>query len=480
MKPIVTAALLLLSSVVFCQPVKFAGNWEGKITAQLNLLFHLTASGDSLSGTLDSPAQGVFNMPLTSVSLQADTLTVTVQQAHAVYRGLLVNDSSINGLWQQGKANIPLAFKRATAGASVKTAAQTPLPPFPYQSDSVRYSNADNSVQYGATFTYPHKSGVFPAVILITGSGTQDRDESIGQHKPFAVIADYLTRSGIAVLRVDDRGAGLTTLGNHPTQLTTASFAADVEAGIAYLQQRKEVNKKQLGLIGHSEGGLIAPMLASRRKDIAFIVLLAGPGIPGDSIFMPQLYRQYIRSNLAPAEEQKAEAMVNKLLAAFKQDTAYAAVCNNIRHSYTEWKKGLPDSTEKRLVNATGVQAWLAMADNMRNAAGLCWMNYFLNARPASYLQKVHCPVLAINGEKDANVAAGPNLAAIDAALKQSRNRHFTVASLPNLNHLFQTCNSPQDSYYTLPETFSPAALAVIGNWLNHTLTSNSSSAIQN
>lgn len=468
MKTLLCCSLLLAGIPAFCQEKNIAGTWEGNITPQVRLVFHFTQTNNSISGAMDSPDQGVTGLSLSNVILQGDSVIAAIQPAKASYKAVFSNDSTLSGYWQQGNISLPLIIKK-TGNAQTARARQTPVPPFPYRSDSVTYTNADNSVRFGATFTRPFGNKPYAAVILLSGSGSQDRDETIGQHKPFAVIADYLTRRGIAVLRVDDRGMGLTTTGNLD-QLTSETLAGDVEAGIRYLQQRSDVNKQKIGLIGHSEGGMIAPMLAARRRDIAFIVLLAGPGIPGDRIIQQQFYHSYIRKGLPGTDEARAEALINQVLNAVKQDTVYENIQTGIQQAYNNWKKDIPDSTERRLLYTYGSTAYLNFAAGLKRSHGIHWFHYFLNYNPAINLSKVRCPVLALNGEKDRQVAAAENIPAIAAALKKGQNKHYETNILPGLNHLFQTCNQPEDAYSSLPETFSPAALQLIGDWIVNTV----------
>jgi len=273
-------------SNAFSQTDLYTGTWEGKIKAgvELRIVFHIKDKGNgTIVSTLDSPDQGAFGITCDTTYTNETGIHIEIRKINGGYAGKLINDSSINGSFTQGMS-IPLPLKKVDKPSERKRP-QTPQPPFPYDSYDVEYDNGDRSVHFGATLTVPKpdpniryiKAPEWPVALLITGSGQEDRDETIMGHKPFAVIADYLSRNGYAVLRVDDRGVGKTT--GDVANATSADFAKDVEAGIDFLKTRKDIDKNKIGLIGHSEGGMIAPMVASHRSDIAFIILLAGPGI---------------------------------------------------------------------------------------------------------------------------------------------------------------------------------------------------------
>ncbi len=258
--------------------------WEGKLAAGAGIEFRLvvrlakTESGELL-GTFESPDQGAQKLKLSAVTLDKSRLAFELKLAGAKYEGTLnAEGTEATGSWSQGGAKLPLTFKKTEKIAEIRRP-QTPKPPYPYKSEAVTYSNKAGGVTLAGTLTTPSGPGRFPAMILISGSGAQDRDETIFLHKPFLVLADTLTRRGVAVLRVDDRGVGGST--GSISESTSEDFAGDVLAGIAFLKSRPEIDTKKIGLAGHSEGGIIAPMVAARSNDVAFIVLLAGTGLPG-------------------------------------------------------------------------------------------------------------------------------------------------------------------------------------------------------
>jgi pimeloyl-ACP methyl ester carboxylesterase len=330
---------------------------------------------------------------------------------------------------------------------------QEPKKPYPYDEEEVGYENKRVGVRLAGTLTIPRGQGPFPAVLLITGSGPQDRNESVAGHKPFLVLADHLTRQGIAVLRVDDRGVGGST-GSVPNS-TTEDFAADVTVGIEYLKTRKEINPKQIGLIGHSEGGVIAPMVAAQSGDVAFIVLMAGTGLAGEEI----LYLQgqlILKANGASAGQlAKQRATQESMFKILKEENDPVTAEKRLQE---ELSKSLTAEERKKVEQAIAVQI---------KQVNTPWFRYFLTLDPRPALRKVKCPVLAINGENDLQVPATENLREIEAALKAGGNRDIAIVRLPKLNHLFQTSETGSPSeYIKIEETIAPIALKTMGDWV--------------
>jgi hypothetical protein len=334
----------------------------------------------------------------------------------------------------------------------VKARPQDPKPPFLYQSVEVSYKNSKaQSVRLGGTFVIPKGQPPFPTVLLITGSGLQDRDETIFNHRPFAVIADYLARRGIASLRVDDRSVGKST--GDVEDATTADFATDVEAGVAFLKTRPEVVSKRIGLIGHSEGGIIAPIVAAKpENDIAFIILLAGTGVTGDRILLEQQIAITKANGANPQTIETQRKLMETLLPMIRTS-------NETR-----------DALTNRLVATAKTIAPGASAEKIQgNMYRLTspWMRFFVSYDPAPALAKVKCPVLALNGAKDVQITPQLNLTAIERILKQSGNQNFKTLELTGLNHLFQTAQTGSPSEYEeIEETFSPTALKLIADWI--------------
>ncbi|RYY71012.1 MAG: alpha/beta hydrolase [Chitinophagaceae bacterium] len=371
----------------------------------------------------------------------------------------------LTGQFFQGRAFDLLLKKVKTATVLSKPKRpQTPKPPFSYKSIDLSFENKDRSIKYGGTLTLPDTSGIkkYPAVILISGSGPQDRDETIFGHKPFAIIADELSKKGFAVLRLDDRGTGKTT-GNHAIA-NSADFANDTEAALDYLLQNKFIDVAHVGLIGHSEGGQIAPMVAAKRKEIKFIVLLAGPGIPGLDLLTEQNVAIVKSSGVDAAVAEQYGLLFKKLSSAIIASKDSAAAVENGITVLQNWQ--VPDSVKTlfKVDKAAGRKTYMK---EMVAALYNPWFRYFLQYDPADNLKKLSCAVLALNGSKDLQVLPASNLEGIKKALQQSKTSNYEIKEIPQLNHLFQTCRQCSlDEYSTLEESFSPVALEIMSTWL--------------
>jgi hypothetical protein len=433
------------------KPSDIDGTWMGSLdtgAVKLRVVFHIVNTEDGLTATMDSPDQGMKGLPTTAVTRTGTSLKIEAKNIGGVFDGKISADlSSIDGNWTQGGGTMPLVLKRTKDQTEIDLKRpQVPTKPYPYREEEVSYANKAQEVTLAATFTIPQGAGPFPAVLLITGSGPQDRDESLLGHKPFLILADYLTRHGIAVLRADDRGTGRST--GVFAKGTTADFATDVETGVAYLKSRAEVNVRKIGLVGHSEGGVIAPMVAASNKDVAYIVMMAGTGVPGDQVLVAQGEAIQVASGKDPAEAAKESAKEKEMLALVESEKDSAA----LEKELTEKMKG--DVPEAQI----GMQIRQITSP---------WFRYFLTYDPAGALRKVTCPVLAINGSLDKQVLPDQNLPAIRKALEAGGNKHFEVDELPGLNHLFQTAKtgSPME-YAQIEETMSPVALGKISSWI--------------
>jgi pimeloyl-ACP methyl ester carboxylesterase len=453
------------------QTKNIAGTWEGTLNAgvPIQLVFNFTTTGaNKFSGTMDSPSQHAKDIALTSVVLEGDTLTVELKPAHAVYKAVRTGDSAFSGTWQQGPASLPLVIKHvehATVAAEPKRP-QTPMPPFMYNSEDVEYDNADKSIRFGATYTYPKTGGPFATIILITGSGAQDRDETILGHKPFAVLADYLTKRGYAVLRIDDRGMGKTT--GSMINATSADFAKDVEAAIAYVKARPETDKNKIGLTGHSEGGVIAPMVASVNKDIDFIILSGAPLAGGAIINTEQNGLALQKAGFSKATVDAFKQLHLKELGLFGEAQNTVALNKGLKEVFDQWRIQQPDSVLKSLAVTDSTIIGRSINSLYDGLYNLHWMRFFIAHDFAADLAKVHCKVLAINGGLDTQVGATTNLAVINAVLKKNHVKLYTVIPLKGLNHLLQTAVTGDVSEYSkIEETIAPLALETIGNWLD-------------
>lgn len=352
------------------------------------------------------------------------------------------------------------------AAPKEKLRPQTPKPPYNYDSEDVEYDNADKTVHYGATLTKPRGVKNFPTVIIITGSGAQDRDGTILGHKLYWVLADYLTNHGIAVLRVDDRGKGKSTLGNDPKQLTSQVFSTDVETSFNYLLTRNDLDKKKIGLIGHSEGGIIAPMVAARRKDISFVVLWGAASVGGLEINTQQNVYALKRAKIDSAAVEAFAQLHKKILAQFAT-VSKEELDNKVTTIFTEWKANQSKETLTRLYVAESGIVGQEVHKMYHSLYDLNWMRYFISYDPATDLRKLTCPVLAINGMKDTQVDATANLAVIKESLTKAGNKHFEIKALPSLNHLLQTADTGDaGEYEKIDETMAPAAMELIAKWI--------------
>lgn len=461
---IIIACVFCLSS--FGQANRLQGTWNGSITPAIRLVFHFTADNNGkLSATLDSPDQGAKGIQCSAVIVNGDSVRVEIDVAKAFYKGNLANDTTLNGTWSQGGGNAPLNFKKGEEPAARKRP-QTPKPPFDYMTGEVEYDNADKTVHLGGTLTWPKGGGKYPVAILITGSGQQDRDETVFDHKPFAVIADYLTKKGIAVLRVDDRGVGKST--GELLTATSADFAKDVQAGIDYLKTRSEVDPKKIGLIGHSEGGVIAPLVAANNKDVAYIVLWGAPVIGGLEINTKQNAYVLKNAGLSSSSVDAFKQLHRKALSLFKTASDTAMLRTAINKVFTQWRSNQPDSILKSLyVNDNSIIGRNAF-QMYYGLYKIPWMKYFIAHDFEADLAKVKCKVLAINGELDTQVDAATNLEAIDSILIKNNNRNYKIVSLKGLNHLLQTATTGDvKEYEATEETIAPQALDLIANWIN-------------
>lgn len=454
----------LLGSLSIMASAQVSGDWEGRFAGQLRLIFHFTSKeGGQLDGKFDSPDQGAMGLPFTG-GIQGDSIKIVLALPPASYRGRLVNDTTITGTWYQGAAAMPLTIKKGSTYKQNRP--QTPIPPFPYNSEDVAYDNAEGTVHFGATFTYPKTGGPFATAILITGSGTQDRDETLFGHKPFAVIADHLTRNGYAVLRIDDRGAGKTT--GPVEKATTADFAKDIEAALSYLKTRKEADKIKTGLIGHSEGGLIAMMVAAAHpNEIQYIITLAGPGDKGAKLMSDQNEAIWLKHGATAEAAAAYRDLFYEIASSVTFQSDSSAVYEKAWASYTTWKKKQSPNTLMQLSLLEDQQS-SQLLQRLSQAMTMDWMKYFLLSDPVPYIKQLRCKFLALNGSEDIQVPARTNLPAIQAAIAGSGISVSEAKALPGLNHLFQHCKTcmPQE-YGQLEETFAPEALEIITNWLN-------------
>ena len=446
---------LALSSSLSAQDI--SGAWHGKLslpTGSLTIVFHISQTEqDVYVTTLDSPDQGANGIKTQTTSFNDSTLIIQIPVIHASYKGKLNSDNTINGTFTQG---MPLPLNLVKGEASRPKRPQEPQPPFPYRSEEVTVRNERDGINLAGTLTLPEKGTKFPAVVMVTGSGAQNRDEEIMGHKPFFVIADYLTRNGIAVLRCDDRGTAASQ-GTHATA-TNEDFATDTEAMVNYLRSRKEINAKKIGIIGHSAGGIIAFIVAKKDLSIAFVVSLAGAGVRGDSLMLKQVELISKSQGMPDAVWQGMKPSIRNRYAILQQTDKTPEELQ--KELYADVTKTM---SPEQLKDLNTIQQISAQISSMTSP----WYLHFMRYDPGQDLKKLKCPVLALNGEKDIQVDAAMNLAAIQERITGNGNKNVTVKAYPNLNHLFQTCEKGTLAEYgQLEETINPEVLKDIIEWI--------------
>lgn len=455
-KSLIILFCLLLNNIAFSQ---LAGEWKGILEiqgAKLRIVFHIQKAENEYSATFDSPDQNAYGLSIEKVIFNKPDVAIKIPMIGAIYNGKMnSNNNEIIGTFEQGGLSIPLNLELIESESSKSDRPQTPKEPYPYFSKEVLIENTKDNIRLAGTLTLPDSIGKYPVAILISGSGPQDRDESIFGHKPFLVIADYLTKNGIGVLRFDDRGVGKSTGDFYSA--TTADFATDVKSCIQFLKTQKNVSPDKIGLIGHSEGGIIATMVAANNKDIAYIVLMAGSGISGEEIIYAQTEKMY--QDLDSHDIEKQVKLRRDLISVIKSETNKELARKNL-------EKILNNNLD--VLSLHPIQDTVQLINNTVTVFNSDWYRFFINYNPAEDLEKINCPVLALIGEKDIQVLPEQNLPAIEEALKKGGNNNYLVKEIQNVNHLFQTANTGKvNEYGEIEETISPNVLALISDWIS-------------
>jgi fermentation-respiration switch protein FrsA (DUF1100 family) len=435
------------------------GIWLGTLKVgemELRIALTFLKSEDNIySATMNSIDQSSGEIPMEQVVMNKDSLLVKHTGIGIVFEGLVdLTKNTFDSEFRQGPGKFPLLFHKVDK-LPISARPQEPKKPYPYKEEQVEYEHKAAGIKIAGTLTYPASGGPFPAVILLSGSGPQNRDEEIFGHKPFMVLADYLTRHGIAVLRSDERGVGGTT-GSFKGS-TTEDFAKDALAGVAYLISRDEINPEWIGLAGHSEGGMMAPIAASKSSDIAFIVMMAGPGIAFSDVILFQKELRWKNIGMSDEDMELNRSWHNQVSEIAAMDIDNEEVREKVMQLYEDLNeeektrlRKTPESMEGEIEHLT--ESWWRFATKY-------------NARAT--LMKVKCPVLAINGSKDMQVVARENLPAIEEALQAGGSSNFLIKELEGLNHLFQTADTGDESEYgKIEETFSPVAMKLIADWI--------------
>lgn len=439
------------------------GIWVGAVVVsgiRVRLILRVTQNpAGPLTARLDVPDQGASDLPVESITVEGQVVRFESSNLGA-YEGTLNTDGSeIVGELKQPSVTHAITFKRVDK-VPTRGRPQDPQKPYPYLEEEVSYENKADVVKLAGTLTLPRTKGPFPAVVLITGSGTQDRNETTAGHRPFLVLADHLTRLGIAVLRVDDRGIGGSARGSDTA--TSENYVKDVLAGVEFLKSRAEINPRQIGLIGHSEGGMIAPMAAIASRDVSFIVMMAGTGLPGDEVIELQT-DLILKTQGAEVEGRRlTRELFAEVFGILKKKDDSATAEKQIRATLATKTAAMTEAQRK------GMGQMLAVIDTQLKQFYLSeWFRFFLRYDPRPTLKQLKVPVLALNGEKDLQATPHENLDAIAAALKAGGNKDFSIVLLPELNHLFQNSKTGMPTEYAeIEETISPIALKTISDWI--------------
>jgi uncharacterized protein len=468
MKYLLSIYIFLLSGSSTAQN-NFVGDWTGKIdagTQKIEVILHITSTDQLIfDATWDVPMQGANGLSSKSVVVASSKISIVLKDIPASYEGTLNTDGqSISGTWTQNGRQGALVFNRIGKNTTIETLKrpQTPNPPFSYNSEEIIYKGKTTGLNYGATFTYPKKGKAFKTVILITGSGPQDRDETILGHKAFAVIADYFTKKGTAVLRIDDRGVGKST--GDFNKSTSLDFANDVEEHINYLKGRSEVDPSKIGLCGHSEGGLIAPIVAARNKNVAFIISMAGPAEPIKSLMIDQTQNVLRSQGMTEPMVEAYGKLYDALVAANSTAKDSMEATQNLNLAVDQWKT---ETDNAIVLFTTGIKDQKTQDNFIAEYVSTLrkpWFSFFINYDPKSAIENTTCPILAINGEKDIQVGSKSNIKVWNQIhennIAKGKKQIIITKEYKGMNHLFQKCKTcSAEEYGTIENTIEKDVL---------------------
>ena len=449
MKTRINIIILVLFSTIGTTFAQIEGYWKGQIdlgVQQLEMAFDIKAEENGFSATLDVPAQGAFDQPVDEATFMDNRILLKMNAMSASYAGVL-KGSVIEGEFTQRGMTFSLNLVKDEKKDQQKARPQDPQPPFNYRIEEVTFRNEKEGFDLTGTLTIPEGKGPFPAMVLVSGSGQQNRDEELMNHRPFWVIADYMARHGIAVLRYDDRGVGGS--GGEVYNATSMDFSYDAEAAFDFLRSQKLIDASKVGILGHSEGGIINFMVAARRPEVAFLVSLAGPSVSGIEVLKEQ-----------QAAILRASGMSEEMVQF--SGNANAQMFDIIETSSSREEA---DSLLRQLVKGWGYNEELTEQTVGQLASP--WMYYFLKYDPTEAIVKTTCPALLLNGSKDLQVIASQNLPAYEKIMAEHNKTNMTLREMPDLNHLFQHCEtgSPNE-YFTIDETISTEVLEMIGEFV--------------
>jgi hypothetical protein len=460
MKTIVTLAIVFTLSIVNVFSQNISGDWSGRAKRgdkEITFVFNLKKEGTNYTSVMNIPTFRVSGIKTATTTFSNGKLTIDGSNVGMSYVAKFNTElQQFEGMYKEGGIEMALNLKKGAVEIADQRRPQEPVKPYPYYEEEVEFKNAAANITLAGTLTLPNKNGTFPVVILISGSGPQDRDESFMGHKPFLVLADYLTKQGIGVLRFDDRGQGAST--GDFSSATTEDFSKDVLSAITYLKTRTDIDVNNIGLIGHSEGGIIAPLAANNSKDVAFIVLLASTGISGAelSVMQSKTLREF------PVKDEVAyEKNARKAIAIVTSDKSASEIKIELTAHYNAFLRPILTSLN---VPEKNINTYI---ESQVNTSIKPWSRYFLQYNPADEIEKLQIPVLSLNGSKDTQVDAKINQDGIRQALIKGKNEEYKIVELENLNHFFQECETGNmDEYRKIEQTFSPIALKEISNWI--------------
>ncbi|WP_313215944.1 alpha/beta hydrolase [Soonwooa sp.] len=444
-KLVLTFSFLLLNVMILAQTI--IGKWQGELEfsgQKLPLIINLGGTPENLNATMDSPKQGAKDIPIEKANFLGNQLNLVSEKLNITYLGIF-KDNKITGKFMQSGLSFDLVLTPYTGQENaVLDRPQTPKPPFDYLTENISFKNPKDGNTLAGTISLPKDQKDFPIAILITGSGAQNRDEEIAGHKPFAVIADDFAKKGIATLRLDDRGIGESSVGSRND--TSANFAGDIDAAVDFLLKR---GYKNIGLVGHSEGAMIAPMVAVKNPNVKFIVSLAGPGVAINQLMYQQnedvLKQAGLPEDIVKKDLDQKKAMFD-YIANYKGKNITVDFSNFLSQTFPN----------------LGPQEKSAYSQLTQP-----WMVYFLQYKPTENWSKIKIPVLALNGSLDLQVSAKPNLEVIKMALTKAGNKNFKTEEIAGLNHLFQTAKTGSvDEYGEITETISPKMLDIVSSWI--------------
>lgn len=453
--------LSVLSGNLMAQDI--TGTWNGVLSVkgmEIRIELHVIKNQSGYSSLMDSPDQGAKGIQVDSTFFENTVLRFVINKGKIEYEGKLNTDNKIVGTFKQGGQWLSLDFGREIIESTVKLLrSQEPVKPYPYYSEEVKFKNKNANITLAGTLTMPQKNGKFPVVVLISGSGPENRDEEVFGHKPFLILADYLTRKGMAVLRFDDRGTAEST-GDFKSA-TTEDFADDVLAAVEFLKKRKDIDKMNIGLIGHSEGGVIAPMAAARSEDINYIILLAGTGIKGSDLLLMQTELICRSQGMSDSDILDVITMNKGAYDIITSTEDTLMLKKALKAYYTPIVISMPEAQKPEGATTDEI------VNMYVNQLSSPWMRFFLKYDPSLILKDVKCPVLALNGGKDLQVPSKENLEAIRAGLEKGNNLDVTIKEFPEMNHLFQECiTGAIEEYAGIDQTISPVVLMEIAKWL--------------